>query len=238
MNTAWAMRIVKSCGIDAVEFWDWRGKDIDAVNTARRELDMEIVAMCTTHSALTEPAQRKNYIEGLRKTIKTCSILGCKRIISQVGNTIDAPLLEQLDSIIDGLKQCAPILGDAGMVLVFEPLNTKIDHKGYYLQSSDEGAEIVGAVGSPYVKMLFDFYHQQITEGDITRRSIAMFDKIGHFHAAGNPGRHELDLGEINYGNIFKELSERFPGNDKYIGLEYFPKYDVAEGLRKLAVAF
>ena len=63
-----------------------------------------------------------------------------------------------------------PYLEKAGITLVVEPLNIRIDHKGYYLYSSDEAAEVIKEVDSSNVKMLFDIYHQQITEGDLIRR--------------------------------------------------------------------
>lgn len=232
MNTADAMRAVKSCGINAVEFWGWWDKDINGIDKARRELNMSIAAICTRFISLTNPSLRNNYLKGLSETIAVAKKLGCTRIISQVGNAGVSPDADK-QSVIDGLKQCAGMLGDAGMVLVIEPLNTKIDHAGYFLESSAEGAEIVAEVGSPNVKLLFDFYHQQITEGGILRNSLALFDSIGHFHAAGVPGRNELDTGEINYINVFSELDKRFPDNGKFIGLEYFPKKDPVEGLKK-----
>ena len=234
IKTTDAMRAVKSCGIDAVEFWGWWDKDIDGIDKARRELDMRIAAICTKFISLTEPSCRKDYLKGLSDTIVTAKKLGCRRIISQVGNATGKPAADR-KSVIDGLKKCAGMLNDAGMILLIEPLNTRVDHKGYFLETSDEGAAIIDAVADPNIKMLFDFYHQQITEGDITRRSIALIDKIGHFHAAGNPGRHELDCGEINYINIFKELSAHYKGKDIYVGLEYFPQKDIAE-LRALAI--
>jgi hydroxypyruvate isomerase len=157
-------------------------------------------------------------------------MLECRLIISQTGNLTDAPVEEQRQSVIDGLKQCANILNGTNITLVIEPLNTKIDHIGCYLSSSEEGAFIIDEVNNPHVKLLYDFYHQQITEGDIIRTSTGMLDKIRHFHAAGNPGRHELDVGEVDYVNVFKALRENhYKG---FIGLEYFPLSHAEEGLR------
>ena len=118
-------------------------------------------------------------------------------------------------------------------MLVIEPLNTYVDHAGYYLWSSDEAFQIVGEVNSPNIKVLFDIYHQQIMEGNIIPRIRKNINSIGHFHAAGSPGRHELDSGEINYPNIFEAIGEA--GYTGYIGLEYFPLKDAVEGLKKLS---
>jgi hydroxypyruvate isomerase len=124
------------------------------------------------------------------------------------------------------------LLEEAGITLLLEPLNGKVNHPGIYLESSDEGFEIIREVGSPNVKILFDIYHQQITEGDIIRRMTSNIDLIGHIHCAGNPGRHELDSGELDYGRIFKALeSAAYKG---YAGIEYFPAESPTEGLMRL----
>ena len=113
--------------------------------------------------------------------------------------------------------------------MVVEPLNLRVDHQGYFLSGSDEAAEILKEVGSPNVKMLFDIYHQQITEGDLIRRIQKYLPCIGHFHAAGNPGRHELYQSEINYPYVFQAIeNEAYEG---YMGLEYFPEDAPEAGL-------
>jgi hydroxypyruvate isomerase len=86
------------------------------------------------------------------------------------------------------------------------------------------------------VKVLYDIYHQQITEGHLIHNITTHIDKIGHFHAAGNPGRHELTKGEINYPAVFAAIEAA--GFDGYVGLEYFPKQDPAFGLREVAQWF
>ena len=122
-----------------------------------------------------------------------------------------------------------PYLEKAGITLVVEPLNIRVDHKGYYLYSSDEAAEVIKEVDSSNVKMLFDIYHQQITEGDLIRRIREYIPYIGHFHSAGNPGRNELYDSEIDYKKVFQAIKET--GYDGHIGLEYFPREDPAKGL-------
>ena len=128
-----------------------------------------------------------------------------------------------------GLEACLPLLEGTDMTLLVEPLNTRVDHPGYYLTSSDEAFEVVEAVGSPQVKVLFDIYHQQIMEGDLIRRIGANIDKIGHFHAAGSPGRHELYDGEIHYPAVLRAIQDS--GYQGYVGLEYFPKQEPRTGI-------
>lgn len=229
IKTREAMDIVHACGIKAVEFWDWWSKDLDAVGQKRRELGMTVCALCTRFISLTDPSCREAYMEGLKETITVAKGLDCNLIISQVGADTKAPREFQQKSIVEGLKACSSILEDAGMTLVIEPLNTRVDHEGYYLSSSDEASEIIKAVGSSSIRMLFDCYHQQISEGDLIRRLGVHMEQIGHIHIAGNPGRHEPERGEINYSAVLEALKEA--SYSGYIGFEYFPERDVKETL-------
>lgn len=227
------MQEIKACGINNIEFWTWWDKDINKLCTQKERLGLQIKAFCTKFISLVDPAMRNDYLEGLRETIKVAKQLNCTTIISQVGNDTGAARKEQHESLVAGLKECVPLLEAAGITLVIEPLNLRVDHAGYYLSHSDEAFAIIQEVGSANVKLLFDIYHQQITEGDVTRRLLQGIDKIGHFHAAGNPGRHELDDSELNYDHILNQIeATSYSG---VIGLEYFPIGDPAKELRRLA---
>jgi hydroxypyruvate isomerase len=229
-----AMEAVKKAGLSAYEFWAWWGKDIDAIVKAKERLGLETAAFCTRFVSLVDPEKREEYKKGLEETLEVAKLLDCKTIISQVGNEIPGvPREDQRQSLIQGLKECAPMLEKADVTLVFEPLNTTVNHKGYYLWSSDEAFDIVDAVGSDRVKVLYDIYHQQIMEGNLISRITENIGKIGHFHAAGNPGRHELTKGEINYPEVFKAIKqESYTG---YVGLEYSPLEDPVKGLQELS---
>ncbi len=128
------------------------------------------------------------------------------------------------------LKTAAPLAEEAGVTLVLEPLNILVDHPGYFLTSSREGFEIVEQVGSPAVKLLYDIYHQQVTEGNLIATITSHIDLIGHFHAADVPGRHEPGTGEINYANVLAAIDEA--GYEGFIGLEYAPTVATAESLQ------
>jgi len=225
-----SMKEVKSLGYDAIEFWEWWSKDIDKIDLARKELGLHVAALCTKFVSLVDPSKRDEYIAGLKETLPVAKKLGCKTIISQVGDEVQGlSREEQHQSLVDGLKVAAPLLESEDLTLVIEPLNLTVDHAGYYLWQSDEAGDIIAKVGSPNVLMLFDIYHQQIMEGDVTNRSIKHLKAIGHMHAAGTPGRHELDIGELNYNYIFNAINEA--GYTGYIGFEYFPKREAKDGL-------
>lgn len=213
---------VKRAGISAIEFWGWWDCDLEALQAAQKTNGLDISACCTKFISLVDPDLRDDYLDGLEESIAAAQWLGTKILISQVGDfQVGVPREEQKQSLIDGLKEAAPMLENAGITLVIEPLNELVDHEGYFLIRSDEAFEIVDAVASPNIKVIFDIYHQQISEGHLIKNIVSNIDKIGHFHAAGNPGRHELQNGEINYPAVFKAIQDTdFEG---YVGLEYWP---------------
>ena len=161
---------VKELGIPAIEFWTWKDKDPAALRQIHEASGSEIAAFCTDFISLVDAPERGRYIEALKETIDAAKSLGCRRIISQTGSELPIEREKQHQSLVEGLKACVPYLEAADMTLVVEPLNLRVDHAGYYLSSSDEAARMIREVGSEHVKMLFDIYHQQITEGDLIRR--------------------------------------------------------------------
>ncbi|MEM7112304.1 MAG: TIM barrel protein [Chloroflexota bacterium] len=224
------LNMLGTANMRAFEFWDWWTKDLAQMQQAMAEHRLTCVACCTRFISLVDAAKREAYLQGLAESIKVAQQLGCKTLISQVGDDLGIARADQRQSLIEGLKASVPLLENAGIKLVIEPLNTLVDHAGYYLTSSDEAFAIIDAVGSPHIKVLFDIYHQQISEGHVIQRIVDNIDKIGHFHAAGNPGRNELYRGELNYHEIFRAI--KAAGYEGYVGLEYFPLEEPLAGIR------
>jgi len=219
--------------IREIEFWAWWDKNIDDIIKVQQEKDIKIIAFCTKFISLTDENKRDDFISGLKESIEIAKKIGCNTLIAQVGEELkNIPRKKQHLSIVNGLKACVPILEKANIRLVFEPLNTLVDHKGYYLYSSAEAFSIVEEVNSENVKVLYDIYHQQIMEGNIIETIKKNIDKIGHFHGAGIPNRHELNSGELNYINIFNVIDKlEYNG---YIGLEYFPVESPLKGIKDI----
>ena len=229
-----ALSAAKDAGMKHYEFWGWNEEQIASYAEAQAEFGMTPVAMCTTFHELTDPNGREKYVEGIKKTIPVCQKLGCKNIISQVGpERSDISRQAQHESIVAGLKAAAPYVEEAGFVLVFEPLNIRIDHVGYYLWSEEEAFEIQEEVGSPNVKVLIDLYHQAVMDDLDIDLIVKNLSKIGHFHMAGVPGRHEpLTDSEVDYAAILSAI--RKAGYTEAVGLEDFPGYPAEEGLKTL----
>ena len=235
MDFAEAIRRVRALGFDAAETYNWKELDAESVRRACAENGVELLSMCTTEFHMTDEAFRSKWLDGLRESCAAARALGVKRLITQVGPDTGAPREKQHENIVETLRQAAAILEDSGVTVMLEPLNTLVDHKGYYLWSAVEGFEIIREVNHPLVKMVFDIYHQQIMEGNIIPNITGNLDCIAHLHAAGHPGRNELQSGENDYNVNFAAVDKA--GYTGACGLEYTPlmppEESLAEALRR-----
>ncbi len=231
MDFSDAIRKVGELGFDAAETYNWRSLDLDAVKNACEESGVELLSMCTTEFRMTDPAFRKQWLDGLRESCAAANKVGAIRLITQVGQDTGAPREEQHASIVAALKEAKPILEESGVTIMIEPLNTYVNHPGYYLWSSVEGFDIVREVDHPLVKVVYDIYHQQVMEGNIIPNVTKNLDCIAHLHSAGHPGRNELQFGENDYKVIFEAIDK--VGYTGSCGLEYRPLLDPVESLIK-----
>jgi hydroxypyruvate isomerase len=232
MDRTAALGKLKEAGYGKFEFWNWWEGDMDALAAKAKALSLDCHTFCTRHIGLTDPGRREAWLAGLKESIETAKKFGTRLLISQGGDDTGARRDFQYNSVLEGLKAAADLLQGTDITLLLEPLNTKIDHRSVWLESSDEGFSLVKEAGSPNIRLLFDIYHQQISEGDILRRLEANIGLVGHIHCAGNPGRHEIYRGELDYAFIFRELAGMaYRGS---VGLEYFPTEDPAAGLKKI----
>ncbi|WP_114576379.1 hydroxypyruvate isomerase family protein [Saliphagus sp. LR7] len=216
-------------GADAVEFWDWREKDLEAIQKAAEEAGLPIVD-CTAGGSLTDPDEADEAVETIRESIGTAEEYGIPSLIVTTGQDQEGLDREtQHENVVEVLSRVAGDAEEAGVTLVVEPLNTAVDHPGYFLVSSEEGFEIVEEVGSDAVKLLYDVYHQQVTEGNVIETITENVDSIGHVHVADVPGRHEPGTGELNYANVFDAIDDA--GYDGYVGCEFSPTGDPDEAV-------
>jgi hydroxypyruvate isomerase len=124
--------------------------------------------------------------------------------------------------VIKALKRAAPIAEREKVMLILEPMNGRVDHPGHCLYGSVDAVKICEAVGSPMVKINWDLYHMQISEGDLCGRLKDGFAQVGYLQLADHPGRNEPGTGEINYSRVLRQAQEL--GYDGYVGLELRPK--------------
>jgi hydroxypyruvate isomerase len=142
----------------------------------------------------------------------------------------------QTANVTEALKRAADILEPHGLVIVIEPLNTLRDHPGQFLNRIPQAYQICRAVGSPSLKILFDIYHQQITEGNLIPNLDLAWDEVGYIQVGDNPGRREPGTGEINYRNVFRHIHSR--GFDGIVGMEHGNSRQGREGERAVIDAY
>ncbi len=210
-------------GFQAVEFWGWRGKDMEAIAARLQKTGMKLAGFTTDCGGdLCNPDVHRDWVRGAAESIDAAVEIGAPSLIVTTGNELEAvPREEQHKSIVEGLRSIAPYAEEKNVTLCIEPLNTAVDHAGYYLVTSEEGFQVVDEAGSDNIKLLYDIYHQQITEGHLIPTITGNINRIGHFHVADVPGRNEPGTGEINYENVFRAIGET--GYDRYVGLEFRP---------------
>ena len=181
---------------------------------------------------LTDAARRPEWLKRTDVTLAYCHAANIGAAIVCTGNLVKGLSRAQMrQNVLDGLKATAEQAEKAGITLLLEVLNDKVDHAGYFLTGSDEGAALCREVNSPRLKLLFDCYHMQIMEGDLTGHIRKNLDVIGHIHSAGHPGRHELWLGETNYPFLVRQIEAM--GYQGIFALEYAPTLPPAESLRR-----
>lgn len=133
---------------------------------------------------------------------------------------------------IEHLQRLVPLAEAAGVTLILELLNSKVDHADYMCDRTGWGSAVCQAVNSSRVKLLYDIYHMQIMEGDIIQTIRDTHDLIGHYHTAGVPGRNEIGAAqELNYPAIMQAIADT--GYTGYVGQEFVPKGDPLAGLRE-----
>ena len=219
-------------GYDAVEFWDPVDKDINKI--ARLSAAHNIpVAICCVKNAWNDlfrmsqdPAR---VLKNVTESAKIAKDLGCPSLIGLSGD-VKGHAYDETPALIANLSRCAEVLEKEGVTLCMEALNSIVNHKGYFLDSSFVGFNILKAVNSPNVRLLYDCYHMQIMEGNMVDNVTDNISRIGHFHSAGVPGRHELMDSELNYAKIIRTVESL--GYDRYFGLEFFTSYDPMKSLR------
>ena len=161
---------------------------------------------------------------------------GIRNLICFSGNREGLSDEEGLANTVEGLRSVAKSAEDAGITLVLELLNSKVDHPDYQCDHTDWGVQVCQHVDSPRVKLLYDIYHMQVMEGDVIHTIQDNHPWFGHYHTAGVPGRHEIDeRQEVYYPAIVRAIQAT--GYDGYLGQEFVPAGDPIAGLRQAYAA-
>ena len=232
------IRHAAELGFPAVEFWPWRGKDLDGIARTCREAGVEIAQFLAWgfEPGMNDPANHDRVEAEIRASCEVAKKHGVKKMCIIGGNDQPGMSREQMHAnIVTALKRVAPIAEDHDVMLAIEPLNIRVDHKGHCLFGTAPAVAICRAVGSSHVKVLWDLYHAQIDEGDLCGRLREGFDQLGYVQLADHPGRNEPGTGEIHYPRVLKELHDL--GYRGYVGVECHPSAGEPAAARALAAA-
>jgi hydroxypyruvate isomerase len=175
-----------------------------------------------------DPNRVGEFQDGVGRAIEYATALGCKQINCLAGVPLGIPPERARQTFVDNLKFAARKLGDAGIRLLIEPINTR-DIPGFFLCHTRQALEIIDAVGPNDLWLQYDIYHMQIMEGDLATTIERNLARIAHIQLADNPGRHEPGTGEINYPFLFRFIDDL--GYEGFIGCEYKPAVATTSGL-------
>jgi hydroxypyruvate isomerase len=187
--------------------------------------------------ALLDPKFHDSFLADVRKSLDYHKVMRNRWCTVTSGLTLDylSPS-RQTQNLIDGLKKAVEIIADSGLTLVLEPLNVIVDHPGYHVVTSEHAAQVIDGVGSEQVKILFDIYHQQISEGNLIHNIEKHWDRIGYFQIGDVPGRLEPGTGEIRYAAVFRRIYEL--GYEGILGMEHRLSGEGREGMDRCFEAY
>lgn len=227
-------------GFRAVEFtfpYEWQARDI-AERAAQHNLEIALFnappgdAAAGDRGLASVPGREHEFAASIATALRYAQVLGCRRLHVMAG-VVPADADAQERSLrrrlyVRHLRQACEDALAHGITVTIEPLNPR-DVPGYLLHTQAEAHAIREEVGAPNLKVQFDLYHAQIVEGDLTEKLRTWIPHVGHIQIAGVPGRHEPNVGEINYEWLFRVIDELH--YDGWIGCEYRPLNGTAAGL-------
>jgi hydroxypyruvate isomerase len=183
-------------------------------------------------SGLNRPENHDQIISEIYANLKLAEQWRIPNLICFSGNRAGQSDAAGAEATAEGLRRVVRAAEDAGVTLLLELLNSKVDHADYQCDRTAWGVGVCRMVDSPRVKLLYDIYHMQVMEGDLIRTIRDNHQFIGHYHTAGNPGRHELDeTQEINYPEVLRAIGAT--GYAGYVGQEFIPTGDTLAALKQ-----
>lgn len=180
------------------------------------------------------PHRQGEFAESVEQAVNYAVVLDCERVHCMAGlRPVGVAEAELEATYIANLRYAADRLATVGVTVMIEPINSRIDMPGYWLDSIAKGFCLLEAVHRSNVKLQYDIYHAQIIAGDLARTLERHIELIGHIQIADNPGRHEPGTGEINYPYLFDLLDKL--GYSGWVGCEYKPLGKTEDSLKWMA---
>lgn len=227
----------RASGFDAVEFLFPYPAGLPAVQTALRDNDLKVVLFnlpagdwdAGERGIAILPDRRDEFRAGVEEAIGYAKGLGCRQLNCLAGKRPSDLALEDAQAVFkENLQYAADKLSEHGITLLMEPINP-YDIPGFFLTTASQAHAIIEEVQRANVRIQYDIYHLQRTQGEIIRTFRDLKDLVGHIQIADNPGRHQPGTGELHFPNIFRALEDA--GYAGHIGLEYVPLGDTEDSL-------
>lgn len=219
------VQMAASFGYPAIEFWPYENKEIDKLAALARKLKLEIAQFTAWGftPGMNNPRNEDRFVAKIEESCAIARQLDCKKMTVVAGNNQEGmSQAEMLAQVVKALRRAAPIAEQADVMLILEPMNGRVDHPGHCLYGSPDAIEICKKVNSTHVKINWDLYHMQITEGDLCGRMKDGWPWIGYLQLADHPGRNEPGTGEIHYNRVLKQAWDL--GYRGFVGLECRPR--------------
>lgn len=233
-DAAGRVRAAASAGFSTVEMWRWSDKDLEALEDALLATGISLKGIvCEPVLPLVDPASHERWLDGVSRSLAVARRLGAEALIVQSGDSrIGVPREEQAEALAAALTAGADRVSGQGVRLLLEPLNTRIDHPGTFLDHTPEAIGVVRSVERDEVALLYDIYHS-VTMGETPQRVLAgHVERVGHLHLADVPGRHEPGSGGLPWRGILSWIQSQ--GYSGQVGLEYWPTRTTLTTLRAM----
>lgn len=236
------MATVARAGLQSVELVSehltWSDAQVEHYKSIAQSYDITIDALLGQHEwtkrpvTMVNPADRDGFLNDIREAITWTKRLNVPQIIVMSGNEQAGMTREaQFSSLVESGRQAAVIAEEANVTLILENLNSKVNHKGYYLTSARQALEAVRQVDNPHFRLLFDLYHEDVQNGDPMPLIADAAPYVNVFHVADVPGRHDPGTGKMKWDDIYRAIGRT--GYSGYIALEYSPEGDEVESLMR-----
>ena len=215
------VRLAAEAGLQGVEFHQWRNKPLDEVRAALDETGLAITSIIVEpRCSLVNESDHERFIEAVRESLPAALKLGCPNLVVASGFCeSDRSIEKQRDDMTRILGVAAGMASDAGLTLVLEPLNIRVDHPGMYLNRTRMGLEIVEAVGSAGLRLLYDAYHSAVMGESAAEELAGKLHLVRHVQIADLPGRGAPGTGTIDWKAFQKVLSDG--GYGGMLGMEF-----------------
>jgi hydroxypyruvate isomerase len=228
------IEIVAAAGYQGVqlvgEFQKWSKEDARRITARMRALGLVVDAMSGVNAGFANPNESNEFKTQLAAQISAARELECPQIILLSGKQVDGlNAAQQRLTAIENLKSAGDLAAKNNLQIVIEPVDP-LENPTIFLSTVSEAFAIARELGSPSVKVLYDFYHEQRAFGNLIEKLEKNIEWVGLVHVADVPGRHEPGTGEIDYPNIYRKLAEL--KYDKFIAMEYYPTGDPIDSLR------